>query len=283
MGSLFISGFTVARNVIRLGYPASQSIRSARPICDEYILSYDPWSDDGTEEWARQIGQELDLKLVENKWEVMENGQMWYDKKRDINEIARQTAFAASQCSHEWNLYVQLDEGFHEDHHADIRDAILNLPPSHTGLDFYRLAFYKNLHTIRADWTTFCTRAVRKGTHNYLVPGGGMSAQALVGEHAQLLSSKKTGERDKVFWLYHYVRMGEPETIARRVRNLDTFYHDPSTLIPEDQLQPYDFKPREFDNTSLVEAERPRQVAEDLRVYQGTHPFPFAEFYQEYN
>jgi hypothetical protein len=76
--------------------------------------------------------------------------------------------------------------------------------------------------------------------------------------------------------------MGDPMTIARRVRNLDTFYHDPSTLIPEDELRPYDFKPREFDNTSLVESERPKEVEGEFRNYLGTHPEPFAKEYQDH-
>jgi len=266
-----ISGFTVARNVVRLGYPATQSIESVRPVCDEYILSYDPWSDDGTDEWARGIAQSLDLKLFENKWEVMSNGQMWYDRARDINEIARQTARAAEQCSYYWNLYVQLDEGLHEEDYDELVNFCSQLPKDVSGVDFLRVCFYGDLHTIRADWSSLCTRLVRKGTHNYLVPGGGMSSAALAGRHVQA-----------PVWLWHYVRMGDPMTIARRVRNLDTFYHDPATLTPEEELQPYDFKPREFDNTSTVESEKPREVKGDMRTYHGTHPLPFAEFYKDY-
>ncbi len=161
-----ISGFTVARNVIRLGYPASESIVSARGICDEYILSYDPWSDDFTADWAKEIAEKLDLTLFESRWEVMDSGQMWYDKERDINEIARQTAKAAAQCNHEWNLYVQLDEGFHEDDHAAIKQAA-ELPRDVTGMDLLRMCFYGNLHTIRMDWSVYCTRMLRKGTQDY--------------------------------------------------------------------------------------------------------------------
>ncbi len=267
-----ISGFTVARNVVRLGYPASESIRSVRPLCDEYILSYDPRSDDFTADWAKEIAEELDLTLFESEWEVMDSGQMWYDKDRDINEIARQTAKAAAQCNYEWNLYVQLDEGFHQRDHEAIRDQLLNqLDSDVTGVDFMRVCFYGNLHTIRTDWSVPCTRAVRKGTHNYLVPGGGMSSAPKVGRHVE-----------SPVWMWHYVRMGDPMTIARRVRNLDTFYHDPATLIPENQLQPYDFKTREFDNTSTIESERPQEVKEVLETYHGAHPPPFAMRYQEY-
>ncbi len=265
-----ISGFTVARNVVRLGYPASESISSVRALCDEYILSYDPWSDDFTADWAKEIAEKLDLTLFENKWEVMDSGQMWYDKERDINEIARQTAKAAEQCNLEWNLYVQLDEGFHEDDRAAIVQCA-SVPDDVTGIDFLRVCFYGNLHTIRADWSVPCTRMVRRGTHDYLVPGGGMSSAPKTGRHVRAPA-----------WMWHYVRMGDPMTIARRVRNLDTFYHDPATLIPEDELQPYDFKPREFDNTSTVEADKPKEVAGEMKIYKGTHPAPFAALYQAY-
>ena len=98
-----------------------------------------------------------------------------------------------------------------------------------------------------------------------------MSSAPKVGRHVQ-----------SPVWMWHYVRMGDPMTIARRVRNLDTFYHDPATLIPEDQLQPYDFKPREFDNTSLVDSEKPREVARDFRTYKGKHPLPFVDRYSDY-
>jgi len=266
-----ISGFTVGRNVVKLGYPAIQSIESVRPICDEYVLSYDPWTEDGTDEWARSIAQRLDLRLFESKWEMMESGQMWYDKERDINEIARQTAKAAAQCKQKWHLYVQLDEGFHEDDHAAVIQAATEAPNDVTGIDFLRMCFYGNLHTIRADWSVYCTRMVRKDTHEYLLPGGGMSSAPKVGRHVQA-----------PMWMWHYVRMGDPMTIARRVRNLDTFYHDPSTLIPEDELPPYDFKPREFDNTSTVESRKPKEVEGDMKLYHGTHPLPFAEKYIDY-
>ena len=266
-----ISGFTVARNVVKLGYPASESIRSTRAVCDDYVLSYDPWTDDGTAEWAKEIAEELDLTLFERKWEMQESGTMWYDKERDINEIARQTDAAAKQCKNSWNLYVQLDEGFHEDDHAAIQNIADTAPEDVTGIDFLRVCFYGDLHTIRADWSTLCTRMVRQGTHEYLLPGGGMSSAPKVGRHVQIPE-----------WMFHYVRIGDPEEIARRVRNLDTFYHDPATLIPEDELQPYDFKPREFDNTSTVEDRKPKDVEGDMRTYHGTHPLPFAEKYTDY-
>jgi len=266
-----ISGFTIARNVIKLGYPATQAIQSFRPICDELILSYDPWSDDGTEAWAKELAQELDLRLFESKWEVTDTGQMRFDKERGCNEVAIQAAKAAEQCRYEWNLYVEADEGFHEKDHDDIRNIPRQFASTFdiTGVDFKRVCFYKDLQTIRVDWSTSCTRMVRKGTHDYYVPGGSMSSAAIKGRHAKANIG-----------LFHYVRIGDPLTIARRIRNLDTFYHDPATLVPTDQLEPYDFKPREFDNYSTVPEQRPKDVEGQFRKYTGPHPGPFVELYK---
>jgi len=264
-----ISGFTIARNVVKLGYPATQAIQSYRPAVDELILAYDPWTDDGTDEWAKKIAEDLDLRLFESKWEVTETGQMRFHPS-GANEVAIQTAKAAEQCRYDWILSVEADEGFHEKDHEVLR-KLTTLGSDTTGINFTRACFYGNLHTIRVDWSVPCTRLVRKGTHNHMVPGGSMSSAPLVGTH-----------QNANIWMYHYVRVGDPMTISRRIRNLDTFYHAPATLIPEDELQPYDFKPREFDNTSLVEAKQPKEVEGDIRGYQGTHPRPFAEFYQDY-
>jgi len=264
-----ISGFTIARNVVKLGYPITQAIQSYRPAVDELILAYDPWPDDGTDEWAKKIAEDLDLRLFESKWEVTETGQMRFDPS-GANEVAIQTAKAAEQCRYDWTLSVEADEGFHEDMHEEIRELTEKFPSYVTGIDFDRACFYKDIRNIRLDWCSRCTRLIRKGTHYYMVPGGSMSSAPITGTHERA-----------TFWLYHYVRIGDPMAISRRIRNLDTFYHDPSTLIPEDELQPYDFKHREFDNTSLVAAKQPKEVEGELRAYQGTHPWPFAELYQD--
>jgi len=38
-GRMMISGFTIARNVVDLGYPLIESVCSALPICDEFVIS----------------------------------------------------------------------------------------------------------------------------------------------------------------------------------------------------------------------------------------------------
>lgn len=255
-----ISGFTIARNAVRYNYPFRECLAAMRPLCDELLLAYDPTPDDGTDELAKQLAEELDLKLFVSKWNM--------DNFKGGTELGIQTDIAMEQCKYEWNLYVQLDEAFHEDDVEKIKSFPEDLPGDVTGIDFTRAYFFGNLHTIRKDWSVPITRLTRKGTHVYS-DFDGMNCKPLTGRHI-----------DSGVWMFHYSRIGEADEISKRVRNLDGFYHPPETLIPETELPEYDFKVRKWDNYS--KQENPPEVEGEFVSYMGTHPEPFAVLYQQY-
>ena len=63
-----ISGFMIAKNVIRQGYPFAEAIASALPICDEFLIS-DGYSDDGTFEMLQKISSlNKKIKLSRTEW-----------------------------------------------------------------------------------------------------------------------------------------------------------------------------------------------------------------------
>ena len=95
-----ISGYTIARNVVKFSYPIFESLSTLRPICDEVILAYDPYTDDGTYELVGKLAEDLDLILIESRWN-MDN----IDKGL---ELGVQTDVAMSQCRNPWRLYLQL-------------------------------------------------------------------------------------------------------------------------------------------------------------------------------
>lgn len=265
-----ISGCVAARNSVKFGYPLRQCIQALRPICSEVVLAYDPTTGDGTPELAHQLKIEFDLVLFESPWNM--------DNMKRGFEIGHQSQVAVDACSPstEWRLCVQQDEAFHEDDHAKIRESVQTLPGHVNGVDFLRPYFYKNLHTIRLDWSrVYLTRLTRKGTHTYDGFDGqnSMPLPSTTPEHAV----------DPRVWLYHYSRIGDPNLIAKRVRNVDTFFHNEGDLISEEELQPYDFVLREFDSYVKHGGPQPIQTPEGLLVkYLGTHPLPYAKLYQEF-
>lgn len=260
-----ISGYTIARNVVKFRYPIRECLTTLRPICDEVILAYDPYTDDGTDEVVKQLVQSLDLTLYESRWDMSN-----FDKGL---ELGIQTDIAMSRCRNQWRLYLQLDEAFHE----DAVDFIKDLPrQAHAvgacGVDFQRVYFYQNLHTIRRDWCAQITRLTYGPTHTYGT-GDGMSCIPTRSDYQNHLNTP--------LWMYHYSRIGDPSCISQRVRNLDTFYHEDSSLISKEKIPDYDFVCREFDN--YAKENGPKEVEPQLFSYDGSHPAPFVELYKEFN
>ena len=259
-----ISGCVAARNSVKFGYPLRQCVEALRPICDEVVLAYDPTTDDGTHELALELRDELDIVLFESPWDM--------DNMKKGFEIGHQSQVAVDACSPatEWRLCVQQDEAFHEDDAPRIKELVRTAPSDVTGFDFVRPYFFGNLHTIRKDWTVKITRLTRKGTHTY---------DGFDGQNCNPIGPVRHAESG--LWLYHYSRVGDPDLIAKRVRNVDTFFHAEDNLPQESELSPYDFTTaREYDSYAFTE--NPKEIDSELLTYQGTHPLPFAELYQDY-
>lgn len=258
-----ISGCVAARNSVKFGYPLRQCVEALLPICDEVVLSYDPTTNDGTHELALQLRDELGIVLFESPWN-MDNMDRGF-------EIGHQSQVAVDACSPdtEWRLCVQQDEAFHEDDAGMIRSLVREAGDV-DAFQFVRPYFYENLHTIRKDWSVEIIRLTRK---NAFITYEGFDGQNCVATGPCRVSS--TG-----VWLYHYSRVGDPNVIARRVRNVDSFFHVEDNLPKESDLPPYDFTTREYDSYAFTE--NPKKIEGVMLTYQGTHPFPFATLYQDF-
>jgi len=254
-----ISGFTIVRNAIKLKYPMRECLHALRAVSDEVVLGYDPYTNDGTAELAQELSQELDLKLFESKWDM--------DNIKEGTELGIQTQLTMAQCSNDWALYAQMDEAFHQDD-KDALHALIARDDDVTGFSFVRPYFWKDLHTIRKDWSPQLVRLTRRGTHDYTTLDG----HSCITQRGRVELAK--------LWLYHYSRIGEASDISYRVRNLDGFYHEEENLISRDELPDYDWGTRQWDNYSKIET--PPRVKGEFVRYDGTHPLPFAELYSGY-
>lgn len=109
-----ISAFTFLRNGMRFGYPFVESIRSALPLVDEYIVALGD-CDDGTREAIEAIGDPR-IRIVPTQWnEAMTDRGFVYGQQKMIAHFC---------CRHEWALYLEGDEILHEADIASIRDAV---------------------------------------------------------------------------------------------------------------------------------------------------------------
>jgi hypothetical protein len=103
-----VSLFTFLRNGVKLGYPFIESIRSALPIADEYVIAVGPSdSDEDNETLARlQALNEPKVRIVESAWnEQMKTAGFVYGQQKML---------AQSQCTGDWAFYLEADEVLHE-------------------------------------------------------------------------------------------------------------------------------------------------------------------------
>ena len=99
-----VSGFTFLRNGSLLGYPYLESIRSALPLCDEFVVAVGE-SEDDTLERLRAMN-EPKLRLIETRWN---------ERMQDRGYVyAQQKMIAQFNCDGDWAFYLEGDEVLHE-------------------------------------------------------------------------------------------------------------------------------------------------------------------------
>ena len=110
-----VSGFTFLRNGSLLGYPYVESIRSALPLCDEFVVAVGEGEDD-TLERLRAMN-EPKLRLIETRWN---------ERMQDRGYVyAQQKMIAQFNCDGDWAFYLEGDEVLHERDLEAVRAAML--------------------------------------------------------------------------------------------------------------------------------------------------------------
>ncbi|MEL6134555.1 MAG: hypothetical protein AAFR59_14440, partial [Bacteroidota bacterium] len=101
-----ISGFSFAKNAVKLYFPLKQAIESILPIVDEFIVAIgDNDADDATRAEVESIGSPK-IRIVDTVWDI--------EKYPRGTENAHQTDIAKSHCTGDWLFYLQADEVIHE-------------------------------------------------------------------------------------------------------------------------------------------------------------------------
>jgi glycosyltransferase involved in cell wall biosynthesis len=112
-----ISGFSFLRDGVKLGYPFEESIRSALPLCDEFVIAVGA-SDDRTWQRLEQMN-EPKLRLLPTQWneQCRSHGFVYGQQKMS----------AQYSCTGDWALYLEGDEILHEE----------DLEALHRAMDYY--------------------------------------------------------------------------------------------------------------------------------------------------
>lgn len=236
-----ISGFTFVRDAIRLDYPVVESIKSALPIVDEYIINAGDCTDD-TIEIIRNIGDPK-IRIIKTDW----------NPERFVDGItyADQTNIALDQCSYPWCLYLQADEVIHEQDFQRILSTMEKYDSRDDvdGLLFHYNHFWGNYDRVHRshNWYDMDIRAFKNNRN--------------IRSWKDAQSFRKNGKKLRVVdceaWIYHYGWVRHPEVMRKKTIIMDSFYHDDEWMKKKhsDSHSPWDYGP-----------------LDRVPVFNGTHP-----------
>ena len=160
-----VSGFTFIRNGNLLGYPYVESIRSALPLCDEFVVAVGN-SDDETLERIRAINS--------NKLIILET--RWNEKMQDRGFVyAQQKMIAQYNCSGDWAFYLEGDEVLHENDldviHASMERHLANQQIEALVFDYYHFFGSPQWRAISPGWYRRAPRIIRNTIRSWAPDG----------------------------------------------------------------------------------------------------------------
>ena len=232
-----ISGFTVVRSAIDLGYPVVESIRSILPIVDEFVVGVGQ-SDDGTRALVDSIGDPK-LRVFDSHWDLA--------RPRGGRILAEKTNEALDQCRGVWGFYLQADEVVHEQDLAAIREACERYRDDRRveGILFRYVHFYGGYDVVSTARSAYRheVRIVRRSAN----PRSVGDAQSFLADGERKLWVKPSGAT-----IYHYGWVQPPAGIRAKQSNQAALYENPKFAPPP-------------------EPQGPRQIY-GLRPFRGSHP-----------
>jgi glycosyltransferase involved in cell wall biosynthesis len=240
-----LSGFTFLRNAVRLGYPFLESIRSALPIVDEFVVALGEGDDDTParlSELATGEGRSK-LRIINTTWNTRAPSGYVY---------AAQSLAALYNCTGDWALYLQGDEVLHENDHAAILASINKAAadPRVEGLYFDYLHFFGSGSTLATGpaWYRREVRIVRNTNLKIVMPSDAQYFTTIEGrKRLRYLRCIPANAQ-----MYHY---GWARSIAaneRKQTEASAYYHQQPAVRPYRAIDPATVKRFEGSHPAVV-------------------------------
>ena len=248
-----ICGFGIIRNAIKYDYPIVESIKSALPLVDEFILLVGK-SDDDTLELVKTIDSKV--KIYESVWDdnLREGGRV----------LAAETdkALALVPSHYTWALYLQGDEVLHSDDYENIKSACDRWAEDGQcdGLLFKYKHFYGSYDYIATSsrWYRHEIRIIRNNQNIFSF----RDAQGFRKKPNQILKVRTANAS-----IYHYGWVKPPEKMQLKQYDFQKLWH------PDDWIEERYAPEGSFDYNGI----------DVLQKFMGTHPPAIEERIQQSN
>jgi len=238
-----VSGFAIARNVVKADYPIGEALKSIAPLCDEIVVAVGN-SDDQTRDYILDLGLKQ-LKIIDTVWddELREGGRVLADETNK--------ALSATDPKSDWCFYIQADECIHEDDIERIRNTMQEYVNNESvdALLFDYRHFYGSYDYIgdSRKWYRKEIRIVRQGRG----VKSWKDAQGFRSKNNEKLRVASTGAR-----IFHYGWVKHPKQQQIKQKQFHRLWHDDS------KLEKMVTNKEEFDYSTI----------DSLQKFQETHP-----------
>ncbi len=238
-----VSGFAIARNVLKADYPIMEALTSIAPLCHEIIVAVGK-SDDHTREFIDQLNIPQ-LKIIDTVWDdnLREGGAVLADETNK--------ALAHVSKDSDWLFYIQADECVHEDDVPEIKIAmeqnLNNLQVN--GLLFNYLHFYGSYDYVGDSrrWYRHEIRIIR----NHASIKSWKDAQGF--RHLNNTKIKVAETKARIF---HYGWVKHPKQQQIKQMQFHRLWHDDQFMEEKVNVT------QEFDYGTI----------DSLKKFEGTHP-----------
>ena len=221
-----ISGFTFIRNGTLLGYPFIESILSALPICDEFVVAVGD-SEDDTLERIKAIGSDK-IKIIPTQWN---------EKMQDRGFVyAQQKMIAQYNCTGDWAFYLEGDEVLHEDDLPKIKASMekhLNNPKVEAlAFDYHHFFGSPNWIAVSPAWYRQECRIIRNTIRSW----------APDGLYFVVMDKNKKGRYPKAALvgakIYHYGHVRSIATMREKNNRVGKYWKHDHSLFNGYQIDP---------------------------------------------
>jgi len=240
---MFVSGFTIARNVLKADYPLREAVFSILDLCDEFVIAVGN-SDDSTLDLVQSFNHPK-IKIIETLWDdTMRTGGRVLAMETD-------KAKAVVNPKADWLFYLQADECVHERDLPLIRAAMekhLNNPKVE-GLLFDYLHFYGSYDYVGDSrrWYRQEIRVIRNRQDIFSY----RDAQGF-----RKLPNEKLTVASSGAFMYHYGWVKHPDAQQQKQLQFHRLWHD------DEFMQKNMAKAERFDYSNI----------DSLQQFEGTHP-----------
>jgi glycosyltransferase involved in cell wall biosynthesis len=226
-----ISGFTFIRNGTLLGYPFIESILSALPICDEFIVAVGD-SEDDTLARIQAINSDK-IRIIRTQWN---------EKMQDRGFVyAQQKMIAQYNCTGDWAFYLEGDEVLHEDDLPKIKASMekhLNNP------DIEALAFDYHHFFGSPDWLAVSPAWYRQECR---IIRNTIRSWAPDGLYFVVMDKNKKGRYPRAALvgspIYHYGHVRSVAAMRKKNDRVGKYWKHDHPLFNGYQIDPQSLKP----------------------------------------